>query len=92
MRPLRSGLASAGAGAGPRVAAEVAAITQRAMNGELDFRAALEARVALLASAVRDIDIRKAGFERFGARAARDARPARRSWLVIVTARHLRRE
>jgi phosphoserine phosphatase len=28
---------------------EVAAITQRAMNGELDFRAALEARVALLA-------------------------------------------
>jgi len=28
---------------------EVAAITRRAMNGELDFRAALEARVALLA-------------------------------------------
>ncbi len=27
---------------------EVAAITQRAMNGEIDFRAALEARVALL--------------------------------------------
>lgn len=31
------------------IRAEVAAITQRAMNGELDFRAALEARVALLA-------------------------------------------
>ena len=31
------------------VKAEVAAITRRAMNGELDFRAALEARVALLA-------------------------------------------
>ena len=31
------------------IRAEVAAITRRAMNGELDFRAALEARVALLA-------------------------------------------
>ena len=30
------------------IKAEVAAITRRAMNGELDFRAALEARVALL--------------------------------------------
>jgi phosphoserine phosphatase len=32
-----------------RIKAEVAAITRRAMNGELDFRAALESRVALLA-------------------------------------------
>ena len=31
------------------IKAEVAAITRRAMNGELDFQAALEARVALLA-------------------------------------------
>ena len=31
------------------IKAEVAAITRRAMNGEIDFRAALEARVALLA-------------------------------------------
>jgi phosphoserine phosphatase len=31
------------------IRAEVATITRRAMNGELDFRAALEARVALLA-------------------------------------------
>jgi phosphoserine phosphatase len=31
------------------IQAEVAAITRRAMNGELDFRSALEARVALLA-------------------------------------------
>jgi phosphoserine phosphatase len=31
------------------IRAEIAAITRRAMNGEIDFRAALEARVALLA-------------------------------------------
>ncbi len=41
------------------IKAEVAAITRRAMNGELDFEAALEARVALLAGvperAIREI-------------------------------------
>ena len=41
------------------IKAEVAAITRRAMNGELDFERALEARVALLAgvaeSAIREI-------------------------------------
>jgi phosphoserine phosphatase len=41
------------------IKAEVATITRRAMNGELDFEAALEARVALLAgvpeSAIREI-------------------------------------
>lgn len=67
---------------------EVAAITRRAMNGELDFRAALEARVALLAglpvTVFEDIYRERLRYTP-GARTLVQTMRARGAWTALVS-------